>query len=86
MVAETTEIDVIPQHGREPARCELRCQECGDGMMFDQQQCATCGHVSPRFQRFNYSSGLSSSLLPLNAHCANPPASVASAVKSGINP
>ena len=36
-------------HGREPAICELRCTNCGDGLRFDQYSCDTCGQVSQRF-------------------------------------
>jgi hypothetical protein len=36
--------------GREPAICELRCDNCGDGLRFDQRQCSTCGETSPRFR------------------------------------
>ncbi len=37
-------------HGREPAICELRCDNCGDGVRFDQHLCATCGNLNPRFR------------------------------------
>ena len=36
-------------HGREPAICELRCLNCGDGMVYDQRACLTCGEANPRF-------------------------------------
>lgn len=39
--------------GREPAICELRCANCGDGLRFDQQQCATCGERNPRYASGN---------------------------------
>lgn len=37
-------------HGREPAICELRCANCGDGLRFDMQQCETCGEMNPRYR------------------------------------
>lgn len=45
-----SERDLLPTAGRESAICELRCQNCGDGLRFDQRQCATCGNWSPRFR------------------------------------
>ena len=36
-------------HGRQPAICELTCPNCGDGIRFDSQQCATCGERNPRY-------------------------------------
>lgn len=36
-------------HGREPAICELRCANCGDGMRFDMPRCGTCGEPNPRY-------------------------------------
>jgi hypothetical protein len=41
--------DFVTGSGREPAICELRCSNCGDGLRQDQKQCATCGEWSPRF-------------------------------------
>ena len=46
---DESDCDFVTGAGREPAICELRCANCGDGMVFDQQQCATCGQRSPRF-------------------------------------
>jgi hypothetical protein len=56
---ESTTLDLEQQadrvteqgHGREPAICELRCENCGDGLRFDQRQCETCGADNPRFAR-----------------------------------
>lgn len=36
-------------HGRQPAICELTCQNCGDGLRFDQEQCSTCGERNLRY-------------------------------------
>lgn len=48
-IEEATERVTEAGHGREPAICELRCLNCGDGLRFDQWQCETCGENSPRF-------------------------------------
>ena len=45
----TSDCDFLTGSGREPAVCELRCSHCGDGMRYDQRQCATCGDVNPRY-------------------------------------
>lgn len=37
-------------HGRESAICELRCENCGDGLKFDQFRCLTCGEANPRYR------------------------------------
>lgn len=37
-------------HGREPAICELRCDNCGEGIKFDDPTCITCGLTNPRFR------------------------------------
>lgn len=47
-IEEATERVTEAGHGREPAICELRCLNCGDGLRFDQRQCETCGENSPR--------------------------------------
>lgn len=47
-MAATLERDELLDTGREPAICELRCPECGDGIAFNQRQCQTCGWMSPR--------------------------------------
>lgn len=44
--------------GREPAICELRCDNCGDGMRFDQKACATCGDTNPRYREMTFDSRL----------------------------
>lgn len=46
---DQSDCDFITKAGREPAICELRCANCGDGLRFDQKQCATCGDPNPRF-------------------------------------
>ena len=38
----------LPLHGREPAICELTCDNCGTGMRFDQDDCLVCGLTSTR--------------------------------------
>ena len=38
-------------HGREPAICELRCANCGDGLRFDMRACGTCGEANPRYRQ-----------------------------------
>ena len=38
-------------HGREPAICELRCENCGDGLRFDMRSCETCGEPSPKYRQ-----------------------------------
>lgn len=50
----TEDVDLIPQAGREPAVCELRCFVCADGMKYDQPTCATCGALNPRYATMEY--------------------------------
>ena len=33
------------------AICELRCENCGDGLRFDMRSCGTCGEPSPRYRQ-----------------------------------
>ena len=47
---DQSDIDFLTQAGREPAICELRCGNCGDGLRFDQYACAICGEVNLRFR------------------------------------
>lgn len=49
LYVDQSDIDFLTQSGREPAICELRCENCDDGMKFDQLQCATCGTLNPRY-------------------------------------
>lgn len=46
---DESDCDFVTGAGREPAVCELRCENCGDGLRYDQKQCATCGEPNPRF-------------------------------------
>lgn len=46
---DDSDLDFLTQAGKEPAICELRCENCGDGMRFDQLQCATCESLNPRY-------------------------------------
>ena len=46
---DESDCDILTGSGREPAICELRCASCGDGMRYDQRQCATCGEINPRY-------------------------------------
>ena len=48
-ILEKTERVTEQGHGRQPAICELTCPNCGDGLRFDQEQCATCGERNPRY-------------------------------------
>jgi uncharacterized OB-fold protein len=48
--------DFLTGSGREPAICELRCENCGDGLRYDQNRCATCGYLNPRFVELEFDS------------------------------
>ena len=52
---DESDCDILTQAGREPAICELTCENCGDGMRFDQKQCQTCGELNRRYTDTEFS-------------------------------
>jgi hypothetical protein len=46
---DESDCDILTGSGREPAICELRCDNCDDGLKFDAPRCVRCGKPNPRF-------------------------------------